>query len=181
MTRVQNKCKKTKYKYSENKVKKTTRGQNPQTLPPPLPRGRRGGTQHGSHAGVFGTRPAGSHGRICNDNRKESGCHPGAGAVTHRYITSGTWPLAPRIEDRGGGAMHAELMGSADPGTSRDPVYLSGGYIHTVFSCILGVTAVCPAGVKPLHIRTQAPAGHIYFHLSVQISESRHQPHGAAS
>lgn len=45
--------------------------------------------------------------------------------------------------------MHAELMGSADPGTSRDPVYLSGGYIHTVFSCILGVTAVCPAGVKP--------------------------------
>lgn len=37
MTRVQNKCKKTKYKYSENKVKKITRGQNPQTLPPPPP------------------------------------------------------------------------------------------------------------------------------------------------
>lgn len=101
MTRVQNKCKKTKYKYSENKVKKITRGQNPQTLPSPRAGGR--GTQHGSHAGVFGTRPAGSHGRICNDNRKESGCHPGAGAVTHHYITSGTWPLAPRIEDRGGG------------------------------------------------------------------------------
>lgn len=42
MTRVQNKCKKTKYKYSENKVKKITRGQNPQTLPP-LPPGQEGG------------------------------------------------------------------------------------------------------------------------------------------
>lgn len=35
MTRVQNKCKKTKYKYSENKVKKNNkRAKSPNTAPP---------------------------------------------------------------------------------------------------------------------------------------------------